>query len=260
MYDLPKKSIIQYKSFIRNFKILKNEKIVILHFRSSQSSFSDEKEHLNRNVNPKSYYSLIKILCKKGYRVVRIGDSGVDINIKDKNFINYGNLNIRSSYLDLALVANCNFFVGSSSGAVYFAAVFGKPILGLNMCMPFNFSPSGKSNEIGVPKLFKSKKTQKLLSLKEIFNYKLHYVRSADDPLMKFFEFVDNDENDIVKACEEMIDFLDYPQKRRSVYKKISNIFRSIKKEFEVDDDSLSNFSESFFKRHRKTLLKGIKK
>ena len=259
--DLPENSINEYKKFLRQHKIENNNKIVILHFRSFQSNFSDDNQHFPRNVNPDSYRAMVNFLCDKGFWVIRIGDPDVYINVKNKkNYIDYGNSKFRSSYLDLALCAHCNFFIGSSSGAIYIAAVFGKPLLGLNMCLPFNFSPCGKSNEIGVPKLVRDKKTKQMLSLKEIYNYQIYKIRSAEDSLMNLYEFIDNDENDLTNAAEEMLDFLENPYFQNKEYIEINNLIRSFNKNFEVDAGSLSNFSLSFFKKYRSTLLKGISK
>ena len=84
---------------------------------------------------------MINFLCQKGYRVVRIGDPIENIKVKYKDsYIDYGNSQFKSNHLDLALCANCYFFIGSSSGAICIAAAFNKPILGLNLSMPFCFS------------------------------------------------------------------------------------------------------------------------
>ena len=92
---------------------------------------------------------MVDFLCDKGFIVVRISDPGVYINVKHKNkYIDYGNSKFKSDYLDLALRANCNFFIGSNSGTISIATVFDIPILGLNLFMPFPFSPTHKSNEV----------------------------------------------------------------------------------------------------------------
>ena len=256
--DLPKDSNEKYKKLLGHYKVKNKEKIVVLHFRSHNSDLSDEHQHLPRNIKPDSYSGMINYLCNKGFRVVRIGDPGVHINVKYKeNYIDYGNSKFKSSYLDLALCANCDFFIGSSSGAICIAAAFKKPILGLNLSMPFNFSPTGKSNEIGIPKLIRNKRTKQILSLKEIYNNHIYKVRSAEDPLMRIYEVIDNDENDLTKAAEEMLDFLKTPCYQKKKYTQINNLIRSFNNNFEVDAGSLSNFSISFYKKHKATLLKG---
>jgi putative glycosyltransferase (TIGR04372 family) len=254
--DLPNKSVEQYKKFLDYYEVSSDAKLVILHFRSNKSGYSDEDEHFMRNVDPITYVAMVEYLCKKDFVVVRIGDAGVDMRInQNKKYIDYANSKFKSGYLDLALIADCNFFIGGSTGAVYMAAVFGKPILGLNMCLPFNYSPSGKPNEIGLPKLVRSKVTKKILSLKDIFEYKVYKVRSSEDPLMKIYELVDNDAIDFVNAVKEIIFLLEKPDKFKSNYQELNNFFRDLDKDFEVDKGSLSKFSLSFFKTYRKKLL-----
>lgn len=258
--DLPQNSTIEYKRFLKLYKIKNSNKIVVLHLRSNQSNFLDNNQHSPRNVNPETYSSMVNFLCNKGFFVVRIGDPDVYIKVKNKNYINYAKSIDQSSHLDLALSANCSFVIGCSSGAVCIAASFGKPILALNMCLPFNYSPCGKPNEIGVPKLIRNKKTNKILSLKEIYDSNIYRLRSAEDTLLKEYEFVDNDDEDLTNAAQEMVCFFENKCFRNKKYLDINNLIRSQNKNFDVDAGSLSNFSISFYKKHCDVLLRGISK
>jgi hypothetical protein len=91
--DLPEDTINKYKKFLRQYKIENNNKIVILHFRSYQSNFSDNNQHFPRNVNPDTYRAMVNFLCDKGFWVLRIGDPSVCISVKHKKlYININNL------------------------------------------------------------------------------------------------------------------------------------------------------------------------
>ena len=123
------------------------------YWKSQVPILSDAKQHFPRNINPGSCGNMIDFLCDKGFIVVRIGDPDVYINLKYKNkYIDYGNSKFKSNYLDSVLNANCSFFTERGSGAAWIVTVFDIPIVGLNLFIPFIFSPTGKSNEVIPPK------------------------------------------------------------------------------------------------------------
>ncbi|MDC1209836.1 hypothetical protein N8011_02855, partial [Pseudomonadota bacterium] len=93
----------------------------------------------------------------------------------------------------------------------------------------------------------------------EIYNTQIYKVRSATDPLMNLFEYIDNIEEDLIQATKEMLAFISNPNSLKN-YKKINSLVRSFNKNFDVDAGSLSNFSLSFLKKYRSILLIGIQK
>ena len=101
------------------------------------------------------------------------------------------------------------FFIGSSSGANTFSAIFGKPILVVNSA-PIVNSLEICTNGITVPKLYK--KNSKLLKFDEsikIFDsvYDPNNLERGDTFLNKNeIEVVNNSKEEILAATKEIID------------------------------------------------------
>ena len=254
--NLPTQSIDLYKKFLVHNSIQKSDNIVILHFRSHHSSFSDETQHYLRNSDAESYSLMVNYLCKNGFHVVRVGDKGINVGVKDKKYIDYANSKFKSQFLDLALVAHCNFFIGGSTGAVFIPAIFNKPILGVNMSMPFNYSPTGRSNEMGAPKLIIDAKSQKLISITDSFSKKFYQIRISEDLISLGYTLKDNSPEDLEMLVKEFLNFIKNSKKSKK-HKIVQNYVKSIPKAIDSDFETESHFSVSFFHKYYSTDIKG---
>ena len=89
------------------------------------------KDYRNSNIN--NYIESIIYLIKN-YLVIRIRDKPINkIKFKNKNFLDYPNSKIKSSQMDLYLIKNCSFYIGTQSGPMDTAYLFNKPVLMTNM-------------------------------------------------------------------------------------------------------------------------------
>ena len=111
----------------------------------------------------------------------------------------------RVPWLDLSISSDCLFFIGCSSGASYMATVFGRPVVSVGMSLPFNFSGSGFSADIGIPKLFRHKATKTLVSFRSIFSLGLSELRLAEEIEKTEYELVENSAVEITEVAEEML-------------------------------------------------------
>lgn len=109
-----------------------NRKIVTIHVRDSKyKTDSSKRNYRNSNIN--NCVELIKFLISRDYIIFRLGTNPCnEVNYNDKNFIDYAKLDIQSSRLDLFLIEQSDFFIGTGSGPRAVAEMFSKPLLILN--------------------------------------------------------------------------------------------------------------------------------
>jgi putative glycosyltransferase (TIGR04372 family) len=84
------------------------------------------------------------------------------------------------------------------------ATIFGKPVVGVGMALPFNFSPSGLCSDIGIPKLLRHKITKELLDFDTIYGSGLSEFRNAEEIEKSDFELVEHSPQEVREVVEEM--------------------------------------------------------
>ena len=113
--DLTSSDIEECKSLFKKYN-LENKKIVCLHVRD-QNYYNDSNRRIYRNSNINNYKEAIKYLIDKNYLVVRIGDkSAKKMDYQNRYFIDYPFTKIKSEIMDLFLIKECNFYIGTPSG------------------------------------------------------------------------------------------------------------------------------------------------
>lgn len=182
---------------------------VCIHARESDYSPADESYHHHRNVEITTYWAAVDYLLAQGYGVVRMGDPSMrSLDPSLSGVFDYARSPAREPWLDLAISAECTFFIGSSSGASFMATVFGRPVVAVGMALPFNFSPSGLPCDIGIPKLLRKKSSGHALNIREIFAHGLSELRSAAEIDEKGYALVENTSDEILAVVQEMTERL----------------------------------------------------
>jgi putative glycosyltransferase (TIGR04372 family) len=184
-----------------------------MHARDGAYSPSDEHLHSLRNHSFSDYKDTIEFLYQKGIFSIFMGHPGMAKAPEFPGLIDYAHHPSRAGWLDLYLAANCLIFVGGSSGAYIMASIFDRPVVCVNMCLPFNFSPTGSSNQIGIPKLFRRRSTGQLVQFDEIFSNGAGDERMAQEFLeggaYADYELINNTPTEIKEAVEECIQRID---------------------------------------------------
>jgi putative glycosyltransferase (TIGR04372 family) len=149
----PEKSVFSLKPEDRNYGYSKLsyygfeniDWFVTFHFRKSVSEKS-------RNVNPESYLEAIELILDAGGHVFCVGDGGeLGLTNKTKNFYDFGAIQVRDDRLDIFLLAECEFMVGTSSGPIDVPPLFGRGVLWTN-CSNLVMNRPHK-NSIVIPRL-----------------------------------------------------------------------------------------------------------
>jgi len=141
---------------------------ICFHCREAGYSPSDEHWHSFRNVSVENYLLAVAELAKRGYWCIRMGDPTMQRIAPMERLIDYAHLDIRSDWMDVFLCASCKFFVGSSSGLMFVASVFGKPSASANHA-PLSIVLAFGMNDVAIPKLLWSEIDERELTFPEIF-------------------------------------------------------------------------------------------
>ena len=184
---------------------IKDKKFVCLHVRDNKyRNDIGRREYRNSDIN--NYIELIKLLISKGYYVFRMGDQPTPrVNFSNRQFIDYPYLNIKSELMDLFLIKECEFFVGTLSGIMDTAYLFNKPLLLTNMYDLFPSFPR-KKNDRGIFKKIIDKKTGEIINIKDFAKFNISYHHSEID--IRDIIFKENSEEELYNAMEEYLDFI----------------------------------------------------
>ena len=220
-YNIPDIWMSNHHLAFNKWGIPTDAKYVCLHVREGGYSPIDEKYHLHRNGDIFSYLPVIKFFASKEIYVIRIGDKTMKPLPKLPFLVDYALSSEKSEILDLTLGANCLFILGTSSGAILLASIFGRPSCLTNISLPFGFSAIGTSYDIGIPKLFKRRGNGELVHFKELYNTGASEYRSAHEIDNSPYLLVDNTEVEICEIAEEMLDRLNGNWKEREEDEKL---------------------------------------
>ncbi|NLQ05632.1 TIGR04372 family glycosyltransferase [Cylindrospermopsis raciborskii] len=213
---------------LKRHGISSGQPYVCIHARESGYSPIDEIWHCKRNVNIMSYSLAVEYLIACGYAVIRMGDHTMTPLVQEfSGVFDYARSSDKSPWLDLAISSECSFFLGSASGAYTMANVFLRPVVCVGMSLPFNFSPSGYSFDIGIPKLFRERYSDTFLSIKDIFKLGLAELRLAEDVNRRGYELVENTAEEILDTVKEMVGRLKGNWVETAEDKQLQSIMRS---------------------------------
>lgn len=246
-FSLEEKS--SYEKIINDKLKIHPYRYVTLHIRSSY--FNNEKHESSRNSNIETYFSAIKFLVDAGLKVVIVGDNNFQYvkyleEYFKNNFVNYSNSRFRTKELDIFILSECFFHIGTNSGLSYFSSLQGRPTLYVNMYYA-DASLGFLEHDLTIFK--KYMKNGELLSLKDYFSspYRRLYYRQEMQSLG--LVLVDNSEDEILEATKEIYRNLNCGEI------KVSKIQRKVKNMIASDSfsyHSVSNFSNYFLLNYKK--------
>ncbi len=184
----------------------KDDWFVCLHIRTSfYHKDTDSAYTRSRNSTPKKYEKMIKYIYSIGGKVIRLGDP-VDMAI-NSICIDYPNSKYKSELMDLFLIKNCKFYIGTNSGILDSAFLFGTPVLGVNFS-DFCLAKGFKSYDKILYKHVYHKKNGLNLALRDIFNQPIYVNPNINpkyrDRFEKNYFLKENSEDELLEAIKEM--------------------------------------------------------
>lgn len=146
--------------------ICEGDWFVCMHAR--ESGFYNDAENLNaswRNVDINDFIPAVKTITDRGGHVIRNGEKTAKQMPEIKGLFDYARSDWKSDWMELFLMSQCSFFMGSSSGPVDLSLAFGRPsvIVGAPI-----YVRGYSKNDIFIPKLYFYKdKPDELIGFKE---------------------------------------------------------------------------------------------
>ena len=135
----------------------------------------DFSYHDHRNDNINKYVPGINYLLSKGYTVLRMGSvTNRKLKINHKKFLDYSYSNIKSDFMDVYLSSICKLFISNNTGIDALAIIFRRPVLHVGS-IPAGAISTFTNKFYNTMSNYYSLKNKKILSLSEIFKFKIQY-------------------------------------------------------------------------------------
>ena len=212
----------------------KNIKFVIMIIRDSsylnnyfntanKINSKDWSYHNFRDGNVDDYLPACEELTKLGYYVFRMGQVvSKKMDTKNPMIIDYAGNGMRTELLDIFLASKCEFCISNATGFDALAMIFRKPIIFSNYA-PVASVPSYSKKFLITFRHHYSKKLNRRLNLKEIFDEKLANIEKADEFTNNDLILQDNTPLELKEAILEMESFV----RNKEFENKNSNILNN---------------------------------
>lgn len=162
----------------------------------------DWSYHDYRNTKIETFGKTISAVTKRGYHVIRMGKYVAEkLDAGSERVIDYATSEARSDFLDIWLMANCQFCVSTGTGLDEVAKIFKRPIVFVNYAPLFDFE--SYTPNITVFKNLERVATGELLSVTEHLE---NSVISLPDFEERGLKFKSLSEEEIRDAVLEMVD------------------------------------------------------
>jgi putative glycosyltransferase (TIGR04372 family) len=179
------------------------DKFIAVHVRSRGFHSADYDDSV-RNSEIETYLQAFERITKRGYVVVRMGDTAMPMLPAMEHVIDYAHSPARSDWMDVFLCAQAAFMICTQSGPNILPDIFGVPKLGLNWAPPAvrPFTPTS----VFIPKLLSDAKTGDILPFSDQVAAPAGYMNRAHELARLGIAVVDNTVEEITDAVEEMLD------------------------------------------------------
>ncbi|MEO8629140.1 MAG: TIGR04372 family glycosyltransferase [Betaproteobacteria bacterium] len=228
-------------------------KFVCFHCREAGYSPSDEALHSFRNCRIENYLPAIAALTAQGYWCIRMGDPTMRPVQPMANMIDYAHHSARSDWMDVFLCASCSFFLGSSSGLLFVASIFGRPSGSANHA-PMSTVLAFNAGDVAIPKLLWSETERRYLSFPEVFESEAGNFRFTPLYWKNGIALVDNAAEDIRDLAQEMLERLE----GRAVYspddEALQTRFRALMRPGHYSFGGENRVGRDFLRKYREYL------
>lgn len=207
------------RELFNTLKLNHGRPIVTIHARESGYwNRVGDKSNSTKNADISTYIKAIKYLIGLGFQVVRLGDKTMRPLPCIPHLFDYALSNQKNSQFDLALIKLSEFMICTCSGPFQVAGLLQTPIVATNW-VPIHILPFS-SRDIVLPKAIRHahKKDNSVLSFSEMLalDFGEFSFYNFDS---KGYEFIDNNEDQILSAVKAMLVRLD---ERKRIQPKVS--------------------------------------
>jgi len=168
-------------------------------------------QHLNyhsyRDADVKTYLTACDEVIQRGGWAIRLGDSSMKPLPTMDRVVDYAHSTFKSDWMDIFLLTQCRFILGTTSGPIAVSAIFGKP------CVLTNFTPMGHGafqyGDLWIPKLYYLNKEERMLSIKECMSKKYRGISRSENFKNAGITLIDNTNDEIRGVTIEMLNRYD---------------------------------------------------
>ena len=236
------------RSLLRDIGIPPSAWFVAVHVREAGFSEIDEAAHSHRNGSINRLMPAIHEIRRRGGWVIRMGDPTMSRIPPLEGVVDYAHHPSRSDWMDVFLCAECQFFLGNSSGLFTMSTAFGIPCALVNMIPTshMGYSPP----DLSIPKLIWSKKHKRYLTFNEIFSMGIGNFRLAK--LFDYLELVpeENSHEDIHELTIEMLDRLANKDMTNQEDEERQNKFKRLLRPGHYGFGTSSRIGNAFLRRY----------
>ena len=223
------------EKILKKNNILKDDNIILLIVRDSAYNNHMRPEKIstkpsNRDSDIDDFKDLVKDLCEKNYKVIRMGKiMHKKLNYKHDNFIDYAFSDFKSEFLDVFLFSVSKFIISTGSGLESISNLFRKKMLYLNFAdIDILHNPLNSNLTFVYPKKIIDTTKNKELSIYDIFRYGLDNARSHKSDNKKNITWNSLTPKEMINATKEMIDYLNnkYLDSSLEANREINNLLQ----------------------------------
>jgi putative glycosyltransferase (TIGR04372 family) len=239
----------------RGFEILekmgvpKDAWFVCVHSRDGHYSPADEHLHSYRNSSIGNYLPAMREIVERGGWCIRVGEPTPSALPETRGVIDYANSAYKSDWMDVFLGASCHFFLGNSSGLSLLSTVFGKQCALANIAPVSGALPLGW-NDLGIPKLLRSRESHNLLSYRQILETPVANFRFTWQYEQAGIVVEENSPEDIRDLALEMLDRLSDAEPYEPEDEELQRRFLSLMRPGHYSYGAQSRIGRDFLRKH----------
>ncbi len=237
------------KEALKKFGISENSWFVVTHVR--EAGYKGGEKFRDSDIY--TYLNAYKEIISKGGFVIRMGDASMKPLPKIEGLIDYALSKEKSDWLDIYLLSNAKFMLGTSSGPTTVSYVFNVPVVMTNN-LPSAATYLSKK-DIFMPRLLR-RFDGSFVSIKETMTlpYSMGNIDSIYKNVFKV-EVIPNTEDEITEAVLEMMDRLNGYE----IYSESDEILQSKFKKIMADNEMMigipgfspqARLAKFFLKKH----------
>ena len=230
--------------------------IVCFHAREAGYSPEDDAIHAYRNCSVQNYMLAVEALAARGLWCVRMGHSRSSIAKPPQNVVDYAQSDLRSDWMDVYLCATCKFFLGSSSGLIFLANVFGRPTASANHA-PLSSVLAFGVRDIAIPKLLWSRHEKRYLTFPEAFQSDVANYRFTEFYEAQGLRPDENSPEDIRDLALEMLDRCNGRVPHVAEDEDLQQQFRSLMRPGHYSYGGATRLGRDFLRKYKSLLVTG---
>lgn len=202
--------------------------------------------HEYRTAEIRSYQTSIARLLDAGYRVIRIGEPGLDtMGFPPDAYVNVPDWGETDRAVDLFVLARCAFGLAQNSGPIWVAAAFGRPVLRTNT--PFEHLNLPYNDDISLFKHYRHRGSTERLTYGEILDAGIPALLRSEDIDASGWEILPNTQEELLAATEEMLERMAGRWQRNA---ELDDRFRAMGRAYEARvcaDPKMQRFGLDFY-------------